>query len=158
MSPQNPTNAAIASFEDLVAFLNEEGVPHISDPEHQRVEIASQIGELSGALMLLWGDDSNALIQCVHPLPFTVPEDRIPMIESAIARLNHVLDIAGFGFNHANHILYYRVTLPRRLPSKTVSPEDVRTLCRSTVKMAAQFYPKLKQVALEGFAPTAVVS
>lgn len=158
MSTNNDQLTKLASFQDLLVFLEQEGVPFKPELEQRKIEIPAQLDELSSSLYLLWGDDVRPFVQCVCPLPFSVSEDRVSAIESSIVRLNHTLDIGGFGLNHANYLLYYRTTLPLRSPDNTLLAREIKILCRSTVQATAKFYPLLKKIALEQEAPETVLS
>jgi hypothetical protein len=146
----------LTSFQSLLDLLSREGVTHKSDLERQRIEIPAQSGALEGILVIFWGKDVP-LIQCIYPFPFIVPEDRISVVESSIVRLNHYLDMAGFGFNHNKQLLYYRLTLPLRMPENTILKEEFQTLCRSTVNTATRFHTQFEKIIIQSLDPEEVL-
>jgi hypothetical protein len=146
----------VANFQDLLELLKNDNVPHRANPEQQSVEIPTQSGSLEGELLILW-DARSSLVQCIHPLPFEVPEDRIPAAESAISRINHALTLPGFGLNHVSRLLYYRLSVPRR-DDGTLSAQELQRLFRTTVSTAADFYLPLLGVVLEGKNPEQVMA
>jgi len=156
MTIKSDESKLLANFQDLLNLLKEDNVPHRANPEQQSVELPTQSGELEGEMLILW-DARSSLVQCIHPLPFEVPEDRIPAAESAIARINHALTLPGFGLNHVSRLLYYRLSVPRR-DDGTLSAQAVQRLFRTTVRTAADFYLPLSGVVLEGKNPEQVMA
>ena len=130
-------------------YLEREQVSHTADEERQRVKIPTLVGQVATVLVVFWGEEVP-LVQCICPLPIEIPTDRVPIAESTIIRLNHQLDIAGFGFNHEKGLLYYRLTLPRRLPEYDLLGEELEKLCRIVVETVNKFYPKLVEVVVQG--------
>lgn len=148
--------AALASFDDLVALLTHDNVPHQADAAQGRVVIPTESGPLVGEMLLLWEADSP-VVQFIHPLDFEVPMERIAAAESAIARINHALVLPGFGLDHDHRYLYYRLSTPRR-PDGTLLPDEVERLFRTTVNTARDFFLPLQAVALRGADPANVVA
>jgi hypothetical protein len=156
MTIKSDESKLLANFQDLLNLLKEDNVPHRANPEQQSVELPTQSGELEGEMLILW-DARSSLVQCIHPLPFEVPEDRIPAAESAIARINHALTLPGFGLNHVSRLLYYRLSVPRR-DDGTLSAQELQRLFRTTVRTAADFYRPLSGVVREGKNPEQVIA
>lgn len=156
MTIKSHESKLLANFQDLLKLLKEDNVPHRADLEQQSVELPTQSGNLEGEMLILW-DAKSSLVQCIHPLPFEVPEDRIPAAESAIARINHALTLPGFGLNHVSRLLYYRLSIPRR-DDGTLSIQELQRLFRTTVSTAADFYVSLSGVVLEGKKPEQVIT
>jgi hypothetical protein len=140
---------SLKSFEDMLNYLKREQVLHEPDEERRRVEIPTRVGQAETVLVVFWGEEVP-LVQCICPLPIKVPEGRVSILESTIVRLNHQLDLAGFGFNHEKGLLYYRLTLPRRLPEYDLLGEELEKLCRIVVETVNKFYPKLFEVVVQG--------
>ena len=141
-------NQLLASFDDLITLLEQDRIPHrIANPSVPQVELPTRIGALQSQLMIIWGPTAP-ILQCIHPLPFRVPEERIAAIESAIARINHALVLPGFGLNHKVRLIYYRLSIPRREDGQ-LSAQEFQKACQTAIGTAADFYLPLKKVALD---------
>ena len=152
--PDKPT--LLANFQDLLNLLEKDNLPHRADAERQQVELPTKSGSLEGELLILW-DARSFIVQCIQPLPFEVPEARIGAVERAIAYINHALVLPGFGLNHINRVLYYRLSVPRRSDG-TMSAEELQLLFRTTASTAGDFYLPLLGVALEDKSPEQVIT
>jgi hypothetical protein len=133
----------LASFEDLVAFLESQSIPHRVVPEEQKVVIPTRAKDIESELAILWGHE-HSMVQCVHPLPFKVSEERISEIESAIARINHALMLPGFGLDHKNSYVYYRLNIPLRDHGASVT--ELEELFKTCVTTSSNFYSLLSEV------------
>ncbi|MEL6382809.1 MAG: YbjN domain-containing protein [Cyanobacteria bacterium J06626_18] len=151
-------NQLLASFDDLIALLEQNRIPYrIANPSsHSQVELPTRIGALQSQLMIIWGPTAP-ILQCIHPLPFRVPEERVAAIESAIARINHALVLPGFGLNHKVRLIYYRLSIPRR-DNDQLSAQEFQKACQTAIGTAADFYLPLKKVALENQAADAILN
>ena len=145
----------IASYEDLIALLQADGVLHESHAETRSVNIPTGRGALRGVLVLRWQPD-RGVATLIQSLPMTVPPDRVAAFEAGITRLNHALLLPGFGLSPSVNVPYYRLLLPL-FPDQPPRAEHLRTLFRVTVKTAADYLPALRRVALEGGNPETIV-
>ena len=136
----------LASFDDLIALFQRDEVPHrVTKPS--QVELPTKIKDLQSQLVIVW-EPNAAILQCIHPLPFRVPEERVTAIESAIVRINHALMLPGFGLNHEVSLIYYRLCVPRREDGQ-MSVRELQRACQTAISTAADFYIPLQRVALE---------
>lgn len=134
----------IASYRELLDLLAREGVLHQARTEEKSVTIPTEKGTLDGMLLMRW-QDSDGVIQFIQSMPLEIAEDKIALIESAIARLNHALALPGFDLNHEYRLLTYRQVLPI-YPRGYVHPAEIQAMFRVTVKTAADFLPTLARV------------
>lgn len=134
----------IASYPDLLDLLTREGVLHQARTEEKSVTIPTEKGALDGVLLMRW-QDSDGIIQFIQSLPLEIAADKIPAMESAIARLNHALALPGFDLNHEYRMLTYRQILPI-YPRGYVHPAEIQAMFRVTVKTAADFLPTLTRI------------
>jgi hypothetical protein len=144
----------IKTFEDLVDFLKNENTTH-QVIENQKIIFPTKFKTLESELLVIW-DIKNFLIQCIHPLPFQVPETQIAAAESAIAWINHELMLPGFGLNHEGRFLYYRLSLPLR-DDASISTEEFQKLVQTCIRTAADFYSPLLKVVFEKINPSLVL-
>jgi hypothetical protein len=145
----------LTDFESLVEFLEQEKVPHQVDLDNQKIIFPTKFKTLESELLILW-DIKNSLIQCIHLLPFEVPETRITAAESAITWINHELMLPGFGLNHERRFLYYRLSLPLR-DDASISAEEFQQLVQTCIRTAADFYSPLLKVVFENMNPSLVL-
>lgn len=134
----------IASYRELLDLLAREGVLHQARTEEKSVTIPTEKGTLDGMLLMRW-QDSDGVIQFIQSMPLEIAEDKIALVESAIARLNHALALPGFDLNHDYRLLTYRQVLPI-YPRGYVHPAEIQAMFRVTVKTAADFLPTLARV------------
>jgi hypothetical protein len=100
----------IASWNDLVSFLTKEKVPHQKNDADRSVQIPVELEDFHSQLYLRW-EANLPYVQAVCPVHVGVPDDRVAAVESAIARLNHAIALPGFGYDHVNKFVYFRLTI-----------------------------------------------
>jgi hypothetical protein len=143
----------IRTIADLVELLQKENIPYRADEEGALVEVGTQIGP-----MILRWEKNHGISQFIYLLPFQVPVERLAAVESAILRVNHALALPGFGLDHANSYVYYRLVMPRRMPDNSLSVDDLQRLLRVTVGTTRDFTAALKAVAVEGKNPETILA
>ncbi|MGE5182175.1 MAG: hypothetical protein ACM31C_08935, partial [Acidobacteriota bacterium] len=101
--------ARLTKFDDLIAYLQENNVPNKPDPGDQGVEVrlTSPQGD-AGSVYVRWEKDLP-YVQVIYPFIGNVPDARVPDIESAIVRVNNIIKLPGFGFEHGNKLIYMRL-------------------------------------------------
>ena len=134
----------ITSYASLLALLERDGVMHLNHAVDQTVQIPTQRGQLDGILLIRW-QEADGVVQFIQSLPVPVPEDKIPAMESAIARLNHALALPGLDLNHEYRSLVYRQTLPL-FPRGYVMPDELQAMFRLCVKTASDVLPTLVRI------------
>ncbi len=134
----------IASYPELLELLAREGVLHQARTEEKSVTIPTEKGTLDGMLLMRW-QDSDGVIQFIQSLPLEIAEDKLALVESAIARLNHALALPGFDLNHEYRLLTYRQVLPI-YPRGYVHPTEIQAMFRVTVKTASDFLPTVARI------------
>lgn len=146
----------LTSFADLIALLDQEGVPHQDDAPAGRVILPTQAQGMVGEMLILW-EPRSAIIQCIHPLPLAVPPERLSAAESAITRINHALVLPGFGLSHDNGGIYFRLSVPRR-EDGSLSSGELQRLISTTINTARDFYAPLSEVIQNNKNPESVLS
>jgi hypothetical protein len=134
----------LKSFAQLVQFLTDNHFPHAVDPAHQIVELPSKAAPLPGNLILQWST-TVPFLQIVHFMLGDVPADRVPALEDALVRMNNLYEVPGFGYEHKNRRLYYRLAVPV-LPDDGISPTTLNALGQGVVKAGKEFLEPLKAV------------
>jgi hypothetical protein len=139
-------DVTIASFPQLVAFLNQNGVPHVADLAEQVLESPIVAPPLEGKIYARW-DKEEPFLQLVMPMIHDLAMDRLAEVETAIGRTNNGIALPGFGFDYTRRTIYYRVTLPAidPLPAATV-----RAMVSAVVNTARAFLVPFRQVAEQG--------
>jgi hypothetical protein len=98
----------LTSFQDLTDYLRLEGVTHNCDAAAQVVELATPVGT-----MLLRWDAKLPLVQIIQVAMVDVPDDKVGPVGQALAHINHVAPIAGFGLDPDRRFVYFRTTVLR---------------------------------------------
>jgi hypothetical protein len=135
---------ALLDYEGLVGFLEQNRFPHAANPALRTVEIPSKAAPLSGNLLVKW-EPNLPLLQLVQFMIDDVPEGRIADLETALVRLNCVLELPGFGFDHARRRLFCRLTIPV-FPPEGITPGAFHRLAQTCVNHAKEMYPSFLAV------------
>jgi len=98
----------LSNYEELLAYLKENNVPHRPEPADQGVEVAVPQPKDAGSVYIRW-EKNLPYINVIYPFAGNVPEARIPDVETAVVRANNVIKLPGFGFDHQNRLLYMRL-------------------------------------------------
>jgi hypothetical protein len=101
----------LASFEDLLAFLDEAKLPHKADAGTQLVEVPTSSGPLRGSVYIRW-ERQLPYVQVIHPMVLDVPPERLADVERAICRANGGIALPGFGFEYEKRFIYFRLCVP----------------------------------------------
>ena len=143
----------IASFVDVLGLANEDHVPHSVDADAQVALFPTRIGGFDGSLLVRW-EKQLPYCQLIHSILVEVPEERVPAIERAIARINHAVALPGFGFDHEHRWIYFRLCLP--VEPDGVSADFFRQMLHACVVNAGDFVAPLRDVVF-GASPDGVV-
>src|SRR5262245_35251552 len=139
-----PAAAPLTNYQELVELLRKDGVAHRPDAAAQAVQIPVEVGGKDGLLVIRWQTQDH-VIQFIQTMLDQIPADRLPAMESAIARLNHGLAIPGFDLNHEHGLVCFRLYLTL-IPRGHVQPEEVRAMFTLTLRNAAMFLPTLQRI------------
>ncbi|MEW4529510.1 MAG: YbjN domain-containing protein [Maioricimonas sp. JB045] len=148
--------ALLASFEDVVAVLERDGVPHQVNAEQQFVTIPTRRNGFQGVMLIRWAA-TDGVLHFVQNMPLQVPEDRRSDLVDAMVRLNHVYPVPGLGFNHATSTTYYRMTVPIQ-PRGGLTDRELTTYFNYALQQAINLLPTVKAVIDGDVAPDQVVA
>lgn len=150
LGANNSAPYMLTSFEDLVAFLEKQSIPYrLIVVEQQKVIIPTRVASFESEIAILWAHN-HSLVQCIHPLPFQVREERIPEIESAIVRLNDAFMLPGFGFSYNAFYIYYRLSMPIREGGISVNElEEIFNTCVNTSAKFCDLFLEIESGAVE---------
>ena len=143
----------LKSFSDLVDYLRAERVPHEPTAASKSVHIPTEDG---GVQIIRWQDE-DGLIQFIQSMLRNLPAERMPALESAVARLNHALAWVGLDLNHEHGLLSFRLAVPL-MPGGTIEASAIPSGFRVAVRAAARLMPILTRVAAGELTADAVVA
>ena len=149
-------NITIRDYAGLLKLLEKDAVPFQAQVEERSVRIGTKKGQLEGVMLIRW-QDQDGVAQFIQSIPFETPEEKVPAVESAIVRINHAMALPGFGFHHKVRVPYFRLTAPLH-PGVGLSDKEIRAYFSTCLRLASQFFPALKRVALEDADPSTVVA
>lgn len=141
----------------LRQLLDADGVPYAAQPEVGSVHVAVRQPPLEEGTLTIRVQPQDAVLQFFIALPIEVADERVSAMESAIARINHVLAVAGFGLDHGSRVAYVRTTAPMP-PGEPLHAELVRAWFSMTVRLAADFVEPLRRVAESGANPATILN
>jgi len=150
-APPAEQETPVASFEQLKAFLTKQNVQFEADDESQNVAIPTQRGPIDSVMVIRWAA-SDGVVHFVQIMPFELPADRIPAVESAIVRMNHAYPVPGLGMNHDANAIYFRFTVPL-LPRGSLSEDEISEFFSYTINQAAALHPTIEAVIKKTVAP-----
>ncbi len=152
--PVSPT--LVASYQDLVNLLTQDGVAFTAEPQSQSVRVATQMRGIDGEQIIRF-QDADGVVQFIQWMPIAnIPPTAMAVLESAVNRLNHLLAVPGLDINHQYRFVAYRVTLPI-LPNSGVSADLIRACFRIAVKSGADLVPTLRRIISGELQPEGVL-
>jgi hypothetical protein len=101
----------IASFEDLLTFLNENKVPYKIDQAQKMVEVPTKSPPLVGSAFIRF-EEKLPYVQMICPMVRDVPAERRAELERAICLANYTIALPGFGYHPQAHFVYFRLCVP----------------------------------------------
>jgi putative sensory transduction regulator len=147
--------AAIASYEDLVRFIEREGVPHELERESRSVRIPTERKGIRGIQIIRWQDDDH-VVQFIQSMLRDIPAERLPALADAVARLNHALAWLGLDLDRARRLLAFRLTVPL-LARDSVDPREIQSGFRVAANVGASLTPFVADLVAGDLAPDAIV-
>ena len=129
--------ARLTKFEDLLAYLRENNVPHKADPDGVELGLANSV------VYIRW-EKTLPYVQVIHPMIGNVPEARERDIEVAICRANSTIKLPGFGYDHINHIIYMRLCM--QLYDTGVAPAVFQRQVFAVLENGNQFLPVFRDI------------
>jgi hypothetical protein len=135
--------AQLRSFEDLVAFLVKQEIPHQVDTANFAVQVATNPPALPGVVFVRW-EQQIPYIQVMQQLTSTVPDDRVREVETALAHVNDVAMIPGYGYSYETKVIYYRLAVP--IYDGQISSDALDHAMTTVLNNALQLAPALRKV------------
>jgi hypothetical protein len=148
--------SVVASFVDLVALVQTLGLPHTANAEQQAVQVETTVRGEKGQMLVLW-DPRAQLLHFVHALEVTVPEERVPAVVDAIARINFASVLQGFTFDHRTRRATYRFVVPRRVDGILLALEVDRA-ANAVLGAVGDYLPALRAISMGGAEPDDVLA
>lgn len=146
----------VKTFEDLINLLKQENLPFVAHTDTQIAEITVANGPLQTEMVIRW-EMRLLLIQVVVAFPYKVPTERIPLVEHAIALINHRLIMPGFFIDHDNRLLYFRLVVPRG-DDGSMTYDQIFKLVSAAIDTMLDFFNLLVGVVSEGKDPVPLLA
>jgi len=127
----------LTKFDDLLAYLRENNVPHKADPDGVELGLANSV------VYVRW-EKALPYVQIIHPFIANVPAEREREIEIALCRANATIKLPGLGYDHQNHILYMRLCM--QLYETGVTPATFQRQVFGVLENAKQFFPVFRDI------------
>ncbi|MFG0332061.1 MAG: YbjN domain-containing protein [Maioricimonas sp. JB049] len=141
----------LTGFDDIVAILKRDAVPHQIHAEQQFVTIPTRRNGFQGVMLIRWAN-ADGVLHFVQNLPLEVPEERHSELIEAIVRLNHAYPVPGLGFNHVTNTTYFRMTVPIQ-PRGGLTDQEMTTYFNYALQQAINLAPTLQAVIDGAVAP-----
>jgi hypothetical protein len=135
--------ARLTKYDDLVAYLKTNNVPHKPDPANLAIELPVMSPADAGAVYIRWEKDLP-YVQVVYPFLGNVPAARIPDIESAICRVNATIKLPGFGYQHADNFVFMRLCV--QLYEDGITPIAFQRQIAAVLENAREFVAAFRDV------------
>jgi len=134
----------LASFEDLVAYLVKQGVPHQVDAANRAVQVATKPPALPSVVFVRW-EQAIPYVQVIQQITSgQVPDGRLREVETALARVNDVAMIPGYGFSYQTKVIYYRLAVP--IYDGGITADSLDQAMTTVLNNALQLQPALQKV------------
>lgn len=135
----------VSSWEDLVEWVKRYSVEALAEHDQHALTLPTLIDGEQHAATIVW-DTRALLVHVIQPLDVHLMDpSRIPALESAIVRINHVLVLPGFGYDHEDNRVYYRWVVPRTVDG--IDGDDLDRAIRSVLETCRDFLGALRAVA-----------
>lgn len=131
--------ARLTKYEDLVAYLAANNVPHKADSTEQSIQLPAN----AGSVYIRWERDLP-YVQVIYPFIGNVPPPRIPEIESAICRVNAIIKLPGFGFQHGDNFIFMRLCV--QLYEDGITPIAFQRQIAAVLENAREFAGAFRDV------------
>jgi hypothetical protein len=142
----------LRAFDDLIAAVVGQGLPHEVDRAAQRVVLPVRRPPVVGTIAMTW---AAAALQLVHVLDGVDGAVRFSALADAIARINHALPEPGFGLDGG--VVYFRLALLRRRGTDDLAAAAIGPALTTVIDTVAAFGPALRAVAAGARAPDQVL-
>jgi hypothetical protein len=133
----------LRSFEDLVAFLVKQEIPHQVDAPDHAVQVATKPPALPNVVFVRW-EQQIPYLQVMQQLAGPVPDDRVREVETALAHVNDVAMIPGYGYSYETKVIYYRLSVP--IYDGEISSDALDRAMTTVLNNALQLAPALRKV------------
>jgi hypothetical protein len=133
----------LRSFEDLVAFLVKQDIPHQVDAANFAVQVSTTPPALPSAVFVRW-EQKIPYVQLMQQLSGPVPDARLREVETALAHVNDVAMIAGYGYSYQAKVIYYRLSVP--IYDGEISSDSLDRAMTAVLNNAVQLAPALVKV------------
>jgi hypothetical protein len=124
----------VHSFDALVDALTNLGVAHRAVVEAREIELQVP-GGLPGPLTIRW-EKSVPFVSVYQHVLDDLPAARMGELETAVTRVNHHLEVPGFGLDHDQRRLYFRSSAPA---FAGVEVDTLNRLARGVLANAKEF-------------------
>ena len=131
------------TFDDLLAFLKENNVPHKAEPEKLTVHVTVGDPQKVSDVHIRWEKDLP-FVQVIFPFVPEVPADRLAEVETAICRANNQVKLPGFGLEYQHFFLYMRIVI--QLAEDGVHAHVFQRQVFSVIQNASEFVGAFRDV------------
>lgn len=132
------------TFDQFASFLDTNKVRHNIDREARVVELTVNAPPLPNSIFVKW-ERELPVFTFVQIMIENVPADRVSDLETAIVRLNTVMEIGGFSYDYARNRLFCRFTVPV-FPPDGITPAAFQQTFQLVVFNARGFVPLFQKV------------
>jgi hypothetical protein len=134
--------ALVHTFDEFAAALEKMKVPHRAILATRELELQSHTS-LPGPLTFRF-EKNVPFITVRQYLLDDVPEDRMTELERAVTRVNHHLEVPGFGLDHLRRRLYFKLAAP---VMNGIEVDTLNKLAKGVLANAKEFAASFQAVA-----------
>lgn len=132
------------TFEQFVAFLDQNKVRHNVDRDARVVELTVNAPPLPGNIFVKW-EPALPIFTFIQVMIENINPDRINDLEAAIVRLNTVMEIGGFSYDYSRNRLFCRFSVPV-FPPDGITAAAFQQVFQLVVFNARGFTPLFQKV------------
>ncbi len=134
--------AVVHTFDEFVAALEAMKVPHRAILATRELELQGGTS-LPGPIIFRW--EMNVPFVTVRQyLLDDVPADRLTELERAVTRVNHHLEVPGFGLDHLRRRVYFKLAAP---VFAGIDTDTLNRLAKGALANAKEFAASFQAVA-----------
>ncbi len=139
-----PRPERVAGFDDVIALLEADGVPHTRHDAQKIVELATDSGAAKGTMIIRW-ETEVPYATVIHPIVMNVAPERLAALTECVTLLNHAILLPGFGVDHDARFVYFRLVLP--IEPAGMQADFFRTMVLACLNNSRDFWLALHGVA-----------
>ena len=145
----------VRSFEDLLGQLDRDSVLHQAISARKVVRIPTRVGDKQTYLEIRWRQQ-DGVVQFAQILPLEIAAQRMPAMETGMARINFAMSVPGVELDHKRRLAAYRLSVPFKTRGG-ITADELRAYIQMTHASAQHLIAPFRRIAEDAEDPIDVI-